>query len=102
MSSAGTVRKNSTTSTGSLESFPRSEASLKPRLGRFSAPRLAQGHVNVPLCKIALWNSPEISIVITGLTQVFWKLQYISANHKDMIRFYQGRNQNTFRARRYE
>ena len=54
MSSVDTARRNLKTSTGSLESLPRSEASLKPLSEPFSISAFAQRHVNVPLCKIAL------------------------------------------------
>lgn len=59
ISSADIVRRNSTTSTGSLDKFPRYLAKLKPRSGRLWL--VAQKLRIDPLCMIALWNNPEIS-----------------------------------------
>lgn len=57
ISSAGTFRKNSTTSSGSSDFLPRVAANLNPRSGWLWF--LHQALQSTPLCPIALWNNPE-------------------------------------------
>lgn len=57
ISAAGIVWRNSITSLGSLDLLPNIEASLKVLASTFSIS--AQGHVAIPLWRMALWKRPR-------------------------------------------